>query len=94
MQIDAIKYHFSALRVERYLQATQHSAPRAIELYKLNLKLCQAFHPLLSILEVVLRNRINDVLSEHFDDTNWIINQKNGFMSDPSLTYYDKKKNS
>jgi len=92
MVIEEVKYYFSAVRVERYLVATQHSTPRAIELYKINLRLCQAFHPLLSILEVVLRNRINDVLSAHFQDKDWIINQKDKFMSDPSLTFFHKRK--
>ncbi|MEJ0057831.1 MAG: hypothetical protein WDN75_20600 [Bacteroidota bacterium] len=53
--------------------------------------MAQSFHPLLGILEVVLRNRINDVLTSHFADPDWIINQATGFMIDPSLTYDHKK---
>ena len=45
----------------------------------------QAFHPLIGIVEVVLRNQLNSELSSHFADTDWIVNQKTGFMIDPSL---------
>jgi hypothetical protein len=37
------------------------------------------------LLETFLRNSINDKLAIHFNDTAWIINQKNGFMNDSSL---------
>ena len=43
------------------------------------------------MLEVVFRNRLNDILSAHFEDPDWIINQKTGFMSDPALTFTYKK---
>jgi len=59
---------------------------RALQFYKANLKIAQAFHPLLGLLEVVLRNQINLVLSAHFSDNDWIINQRTGFMSDSSLS--------
>nr|GFC70032.1 hypothetical protein [Tanacetum cinerariifolium] len=62
-----------------------------MKLYKANLRLSQAFHPLLGIIEVVLRNQLNNVLSAHFTDPQWIINQKAHFMSHPSLTYTYKK---
>lgn len=43
--------------------------------------------PILSILEVSIRNNINTILTSHFTDSDWIINQKNGFMSHTSLSY-------
>jgi len=77
---------FSSPRISRYLAATGNDNKRTIKLYKANLRLAQAFHPLLGIVEVVIRNRLNDVISAHFTDPDWIINQKSGFMSDPSIS--------
>lgn len=38
-----------------------------------------------------MRNRLNDILTSHFADPDWIINQKTGFMSDPSLRFTYKR---
>lgn len=63
----------------------------AAELYLDNLKLAQAFHPLIGILEVALRNALNERLANYLNDPDWIINQRNGgFMIDPSLRYRDR----
>lgn len=91
MRFKDFRKYFSAARIDRYLIATANSSKRAVKLYKANLKVAQSFHPILGVLEVVIRNRINDILSSHFTDTDWIINQKNGFMIDPSLTYIHKR---
>ncbi|MCF0060006.1 hypothetical protein MUK70_12215 [Dyadobacter chenwenxiniae] len=91
MHFDNFTLYFSEPRVSRFLQASQGSPISPQSLYKGNLKVSQAFHPLLGILEVVLRNRLNDVISEHFLDTSWITNQRKGFMSDPILTFLYKK---
>lgn len=82
---------FSTSRINRYLIATGNSNKNAIKLYKNTLKIAQSFHPLLGVLEVVLRNQINNMLIVHFADNDWIINQKKGFMIDPSLTFIYKK---
>jgi hypothetical protein len=91
MHFSVFQFHFSAARMNRYLLAAGHSKRRAIKLYTFNLTLAQAFHPLLGIVEVVLRNQINDILTTHFADADWIINQKSGFMVDPSLQYVHKR---
>ncbi len=36
----------------------------------------RAFHPILGVLEVVLRNRLNDVIAQFFGDKEWIINHR------------------
>ncbi|SEA23764.1 Abi family protein [Pedobacter hartonius] len=92
-----MRYHkvqtiLSIPRIDRYFVATG-SKTNAVRLYKANLKIAQAFHPILGILEVILRNRINDILAVFFGDMDWLISQKRGFMSDPSLTYFDKRTN-
>lgn len=60
-------------------------------LYFANMKIAQAFHPLLSSFEVILRNQLHYALARHFSDGNWIVNQKSGFMVASSLTYTNKR---
>ena len=91
MHLDNFTLYFSEPRVSRFLQATQGSPIASQNLYKGNLKVSQAFHPLLGIFEVVLRNRLNDIMTAHFLDSCWITNQRKGFMSDPLLTFIYKK---
>lgn len=91
MKFKDFRHYFSSARVNRYLLATGNSKSKAIKLYKANLKTSQAFHPLLGVFEVIFRNRLNDILASHFSDPNWIINQKTGFMSDPSLRFTYKR---
>jgi hypothetical protein len=91
MKFRDFRQYFSAARVNRYLLATGNSTSKAVKLYKANLKTSQAFHPLLGVFEVILRNRLHDILSAHFTDPDWIINQKTAFMSDPSLKYKYKR---
>lgn len=83
-------FYLSQPRLYRYLTACNNNKQKALKLYKSNLKIAQAFHPLLGILEVTLRNTLNENLSDFFSDKDWIINQKNGFMSDTRLTFIDK----
>lgn len=56
-----------------------------MELYRKNLLVSQAFYPILNLFEVFLRNALYNSIGTYFSDPDWIINQKNGFMSDPSL---------
>lgn len=85
MRLDLRNSCLSAPRYHRYLTATSNNPARSKRLYHANIRLAQAFHPLLSQFEVVLRNTLNTVLTTHFGDSDWIINQKTGFMSDRSL---------
>jgi hypothetical protein len=85
MKIELRSQYLSKPRYNRYLIATTYNHKRAQMLYHSNIRLAQAFHPVLSQFEVVLRNALNRVLSAHFIDKDWIINQKNGFMCDDSL---------
>lgn len=87
MKINKIRSHLSSARINRYLITTGNNNSRALKLYKHNLRVSQSFLPILSILEVSIRNNLNTILSSHFTDTDWIINQKNGFMSHAALTY-------
>lgn len=82
---------YSNSRIAKYYRATNGDKNKAVMLYFANMKIAQAFHPLLSSFEVILRNQLHYALARHFSDGNWIINQKTGFMSAPSLTYTNKK---
>ena len=72
-------------RLDRFLVSCANSQERALRLYDANLRVSQAFYSIMNLLETFLRNSINDNLAIHFGDAAWIINQKNGFMNDPSL---------
>lgn len=67
--------HFlSTPRFKIYLDNSGNDFDKAIQLYKLNIELSESFYPILSILEVSLRNAINQKLSEHFKDPFWFKN--------------------
>jgi hypothetical protein len=91
MQFQKLQLYFSFARIERYQKASGNIQTKSIELYKANIQIAQAFHPILGIVEVILRNKTNSILSIYFNDSDWIINQKNGFMVDSTLTYRDSK---
>ena len=82
---------YSNSRVAKYYRATSGDKNKAVMLYFANMKIAQAFHPLLSSFEVILRNQLHYALAHHFSDGNWIINQKNGFMVASSLTHTNKR---
>jgi hypothetical protein len=85
MKIALLHKYISAPRYSRYLTATNNNNGKAKRVYTANIKLAQAFHPILSQFEVIFRNSVNIVLVNHFGDADWIINQKTGFMSHRSL---------
>lgn len=82
---------YSYSRISRYYKATGKRKDKTIILYYGNLRIAQAFHPLLGILEVILRNKLHCELAKTFNDSQWIINQKSGFMNDPRLSRKDKR---
>lgn len=74
-------------RLNRYLITCKYSKNSATKLYILNLKLSQSFYPLLNLFETIIRNSIHEELKIHFQDHDWIRNQKNQFMSSRSLNF-------
>lgn len=85
MKINLRNQYLSRPRYNRYLQATHNDLTRANRLYNANIRLAQAFHPLLTQFEVILRNCINTKFTAFFEDQDWIITQKSGFMNHHSL---------
>jgi hypothetical protein len=59
----------------------------ALDLYRANLQVSQAFYPILNLTETFLRNSLYACIESHFSNPDWIISEKNGFMSNPSLAY-------
>jgi hypothetical protein len=86
-EYELFEKYLSAPRIERYLLATKSNKQSCIYLYKSNLNVSKAFHPILGLFEVILRNKINQTLSRYFNDPDWIIHQQKGFMIDSSLDY-------
>ncbi len=94
MNYNKLEHFISKPRIDRFLLACGNSKPKAEKLYEINLRVAQASYPILSLFETFLRNSINHHISHYFSDTDWIINQKNGFIDHPSLTaskFYMKK---
>jgi hypothetical protein len=85
MKYEKLELFVSKHRLDRYLVSCSNSKDKAKTLYKENLIVAQSFYPILNLLEIFLRNSINDKLSHFYKDEAWIINQKNGFMKDKSL---------
>ncbi len=91
MDYQKIEYYLSQPRIARFLSATKGNTPLAYQLYLDNLRLAQVFHPLMGVLEVTLRNAINEQLSRYFNDSEWIMHQRQGFMQDKRLRRYDPR---
>ena len=91
MQFHKVEYFLSAPRIARFLAATGGDQQLAFQLYLDSLRLAQAFHPVLGLLEVSLRNALNEQLTIHFNDPDWIIHQKQGFMRHQSLRYRNRR---
>ena len=85
MNYNAFENFVSKPRLERYLACCAYSQEKAMMLYGANLKVSQAFYPILNLFEIFLRNSIDDKLEIYFADSECIINQKVGFMNDVTL---------
>ena len=86
MNYNKLEYYVSQPRLNRFLTASGNSKVKAKKLYLANLKVAQSFYPVLNIFEVFFRNACNYQISARFANPNWIIAEKNGFMSDQSLS--------
>lgn len=66
-----LKYYLSSPRFNVYLAQTSNNFEKAYRLYKANIELSEAFYPVLSVLEICLRNAINEQLKQYFNDPYW-----------------------
>lgn len=85
-----IKKYISANRLRKYELVCNNDYKKALKLYQTNVRLSQAFYPLLSMIEIIIRNALNEELSIYFNDKDWLQNQINGFMNDHKLVKFDR----
>jgi hypothetical protein len=88
MNVKTLERIVSPPRLRNYIVSQGVNQKRAVALYEQNIVLSQSFYPLLTMLEVALRNSLDQACIAHFSDPNWLVNQKTGFMVDPKLTYF------
>lgn len=82
MKYNQYEKALSLPRIDRYKVACNDDKNKALILYRYNIKLCQKFYGVLGVLEVVLRNAINEHYSTIFSDDEWLITQSNtGFLT-------------
>ncbi len=74
MDRKAIEKILSIERLEPYLNYHSGDFENAVEHYKANIEISETFYPLLSLLEIGLRNNIDYQLSRKFNDDNWFEN--------------------
>ncbi len=74
MTENQLKYYLSSPRFNVYLAQTDNDFGKAYRLYKANIELSEAFYPVLSVLEICLRNAINEQLKQYFNDPYWFKN--------------------
>lgn len=79
-------------RFGRYLNVCGNHSDAA-RLYEANVRVSMAYYPLLSLFETFFRNRINEELTTHYADADWIINQRaaGGFMTSRYRCYMNHK---
>jgi len=71
----------SVPRLNKYRCACNNDKNKTLILYRYNIKLCQKFYGILGVLEVVLRNAINEHYRINLSDADWLVTQAtNGFL--------------
>ena len=66
---------YSVPRMRKYQNACAGDKRKTMQLYRYNLRLCQRFYGALNLLEVMLRNAINEHFIAYYSDPDWIVNQ-------------------
>ena len=80
---------FSAARLNKYLHACGGNTDKALQLYRLNIKLCQKLYGVLNVFEIVLRNAIHEHYKTYFSTPDWISSQ---LLEDGMLSMAPKRK--
>ena len=81
MKYEKYEIALSAPRLGKYRLACRGNKNKALILYRYNIKLCQKFYGILGVLEVVLRNAINEHFKGQLGDGDWLITQtQTGFL--------------
>jgi hypothetical protein len=92
MKFEGYEKALSVPRIGRYKTACHGDKNKALVLYRYNIKLGQKFYGLLGVLEVVLRNAIDEHYKAILNDQNWLITQaKSGFLVEYRETILNEK---
>ncbi len=76
MEIQAIERIISKERLGPYLKYHSGDFEKAVAHYKANIEISETFYPMLSILEIALRNNLDFQLKRKFNDDNWFENSE------------------
>lgn len=71
MNITDLERLLSPKRLSTYYNLFPNEKEKAIEYYRLNTQISESFYPLLSNLEIVLRNSIHHSFSIHYKSADW-----------------------
>lgn len=74
MNKESIENIISSERLNPYLKKHDSNFDNAIEHYKANIRISEAFYPLMSIIEIGLRNNVNEQLTRRFKTEKWYEN--------------------
>ena len=92
MKYEEYEKALSVPRIGKYKIACNGDKNKALILYRYNIKLCQKFYGILGVLEVVLRNAINEHYKTILYDNNWLITQAhNGFLVNYQETIFKER---
>ena len=81
MKYEEYEKALSAPRIGKYRLSCKGDKNKALILYRYNIKLSQKFYGVLGVLEVILRNAINEHFKTQLRDNDWLITQtQNGFL--------------
>jgi len=79
-------------RISKYRLACKGDKNKALILYRNNIKLCQKFYGVMGVLEVVLRNAINEHFKAQLGDNEWLVTQaKSGFLINYKNTIFKER---
>jgi len=92
MKYEEYEIALSVPRIGKYRQACKSDKNKALILYRYNIKLCQKFYGVLGVLEVVLRNAINEHFKIKLHHSDWLIIQaQSGFLLDYQDTIFKER---
>ncbi len=75
MDSKALERIFSTERLQSYLKRHNDNYSFAIDHYRANILISESFYPLISILEIGLRNGVNNQLITKFSGSEWFENK-------------------
>lgn len=73
VHISELEILFSSKRLQTYYQLLHGDKEKALPYYLLNIEISKSFYPLLSTVEIVLRNAIHNSCTAHFGTDRWLL---------------------